>query len=204
MRYTDEEVIFKYIDNDYGLTKTASDLSMSHNTVRKILKHHDIEIKSAGNKTSVDVGSKVGMLTLIQRLPNRFYPSGHQDRQFLCKCDCGGEAIVPGAELRRSKKTNCGCQNRTGVIKSTYTPENYKELINNINQTPPPILFDKQNRKYKVGDIKGDLTILMKKSSGDFITEGDDLLVECGCGEYKKMTYDEFMNSTTCGCDNNG
>ena len=105
-------------------------------------------------------------------------------------------------QLRKEKKTNCGCQNKTGVIKSTYTPENYEELTKVIKQTPPPTLFDKQQTKYKVGDKKGGLTILMKKSSDDFISQDDELLVECDCGEYTKMTYDEFMNSTSCGCDN--
>ena len=38
----------------------------------------------------------------------------------------------------------------------------------------------------------------------DYIDKLDELFVECDCGEYKKMTYEEFMNSTTCGCDNNG
>jgi hypothetical protein len=219
MKYTDEEIIFKYIDNDYRLTKTAGDLNLGYTTVKNVLDLHGIEIKRYSGMTSIDVGSKVGMLTLIERLPNKHYPSGSQDRMFLCNCDCGGQAVVPGAELRREKKTNCGCKNKTGVVKSMYTPENYKELLNVIDNVEKPktiknltpVMVNTSNLKchhYKIGDKKDKLTILMRKQgigpTVDYIDKFDELFVECDCGEYKKMTYEEFMNSTTCGCDNNG
>ena len=222
MRYTDEQVIFAYLDNDYHLTKTARDMGLGYKGIKKILDRHQIEIKKHGGNggtSTVDVGSKVGMLTIIERLPNKQYPSGSQDRMFLCNCDCGGQAVVPGAELRKEKKTNCGCKNKTGVVKSMYTPENYKELLNVIDKVEKPktienltpIMINTSNLKchhYKIGDKKDKLTILMRKQgigpTIDYIDKFDELFVECDCGEYKKMTYEEFMNSTTCGCDNNG
>lgn len=214
MRYTDEEVIFKYIDNDFALVKTATELGISHNTLRKILKENDIEIKEPGNRTLIEVGSRVGMLCITERLQNRFYPSGSQDRQFLCKCDCGNEVIVPGAELRRGKKTNCGCQNVTGKVKSTVTLENYNDLVKinsvdkkTLNNLSNVIVSGIHSKHYQIGDKKGKMTILMRKSgigsTNPYIDKWDELLLECECGEYTKMTYDEFMNSTTCGCDNN-
>lgn len=215
MRYTDEEVIFKYIDNDLALVKTATELGISHNTLRKILIENDIEIKEPGHRTSIGIGSRVGMLLVTERLQNRIYPSGSQDRQFLCKCDCGNEAIVPGAELRRASKTSCGCQNKTGIVKSTYTPEDYKDLVRKIDSVEKKTLDNLStvivsgihSKLYQIGDKKGKMTILMRKSgigsTNPYIDKWDELLLECECGEYTKMTYDEFMNCSSCGCENN-
>jgi hypothetical protein len=119
MRYTDEEVIFKYIDNNLALVKTANDLGMSHNTIRKILLKHDIEIR--------DQGKKLGDIT-----------------------------------------------------------------------------EPKFDGRYRVGDKKDKLTILMKKTDGDYVDILDELFVECECGVMTKMMYNEFIDSTCCGCDNNG
>ena len=215
MRYTDEEVIFKYIDNDMQLVKTANELGISHNTLRKILQNNDIEIKNPGHVTAINVGSRVGMLLVTERLKNRIYPSGSQDRQFLCKCDCGGESIVAGAELRRGSKTNCGCKNKTGKTKSTYTPENHKHLLKfdsveekTLNNLSNVIVSGIHSKLYQIGDKRGKMTILMRKSgigsTNPYVDKWDELFVECDCGDYKKMTYEEFMESTSCGCDNNG
>lgn len=214
MRYTDEEVIFKYIDNDLALVKTATELGISHNTLRKILKENDIEIKEPGHRTSIEVGSRVGMLLVTERLENRIYPSGSQDRQFLCKCDCGNESIVPGAELRKGKKTNCGCQNKTGIVKSTYTSEDYKDLVRKIDSVEKKTLDNLSTvivggihgKLYQIGDKKGKMTILMRKSgigsASPYLDKWDELLVECDCGDYKRVTFEEFVESTSCGCDN--
>ena len=222
MRYTDEQVIFTYLDNDYHLTKTAKDLGLGYKGIKKILDRHEIEVKKHGGdhgNPTIDVGSKVGMLTIIERLPNLIYPSGARDKMFLCNCECGGQAVVPGAELRREKKTNCGCKNKTGVVKSKYTPENYKELLKVVDNVEKPKTLENiilhmpkthntNFNNYKIGDKKNGLTILMRKQgvgpTVDYIDKLDELFVECDCGEYKKMTYEEFMNSTTCGCENNG
>lgn len=49
-------------------------------------------------------GRTVGMLTVI-RLAER-----KNGTRWLCRCDCGNEAIVSGGELRREKTRSCGCQ----------------------------------------------------------------------------------------------
>lgn len=209
MKYTDEEVVFKYIDNNFQLVKTATELGMSHNTVRQILKDNDIEIKGNGTRSEIEVGHRVGMLVLSKRLENRVYPSGSKDKQFLCKCDCGGEVIVAGAELRNKRKTDCGCQN----VKRNYTSKNYTDLvtINSVDKKTLDNLSSVINngsnfRHYQIGDKKGNMTILMRKSgigsTSPYIDKWDELLIECDCGEYIKMSYDEFMNSPSCGCEN--
>lgn len=146
MRYTDEEVIFKYIDNDLALVKTANDLGMSHNTIRNILKKHEIEIHTPGHRTNVD--------------------------------------------KERIKKINS--------VEQPKTLENLTPILTNGSTF----------RHYKIGDKKDKLTVLMRKHgvgpTVEYIDKWDELFVECDCGEYKKMTYEEFINSTCCGCDNNG
>lgn len=52
-------------------------------------------------------GKKVGMLTVIR-------PEGRRQGQlaFLCKCECGNEAIVRGDKLRQGKAMSCGCMHK--------------------------------------------------------------------------------------------
>jgi hypothetical protein len=201
MRYTDEEVIFKYIDNNYSINKTSEELGMSWNTVKKILNDNDIESVNIQDNKSVDVGRKVGELSIKKRLENKFYPSGSQDKQFLCECICGTEVVVMGSELRKGKKTHCGCKSEK---KKSYIVTNIPELFPREPITIVKIGIPKSNGKYKIGDTKDKLTILMKKSEGDYVDSSDELFVECECGMMSKMMYDEFINSTCCGCDNNG
>ena len=201
MRYTEEEVIFKYIDNNYSINKTSEDLHMSWNTIRKILKNNDIEIVNVQDNKSVNVGLKVGDLSIKQRLENKFYPSGSQDKQFLCECVCGTEVVVAGLQLRSGKRTHCGCKNK---VKKSYIVTNIPSLFPNEPIATIKVNTPKSNGNYKVGDTKDKLTILMKKSEGEYVDSTDELFVECECGVMSKMMYDEFINSTCCGCDNNG
>ncbi len=201
MRYTDEEVIFKYIDNNYSMNKTGEDLQMSPNTIRKILVNNDIEIINPIVNKSVDVGRTVGDLKILERLENKFYPNGSQDKQFLCKCVCGSETVIASLQLRCGKKTHCGCK---GKRKKSYIVTNIPSLFPQEPIATIKIGVPKSNGKFKVGDTKDKLTILMKKSEGEQIDTTDELFVECECGMMSKMMYDEFINSTCCGCDNNG
>lgn len=50
-------------------------------------------------------GKRFGKLTVTSQF--RTTTSG---RQWLCKCDCGGEKWARGADLTRQRHTNCGCR----------------------------------------------------------------------------------------------
>lgn len=54
------------------------------------------------------VGQKFGKLTAIELLPesNKF-----NRRQYLCRCDCGNEIIVPSSSLTTNHTLSCGCLN---------------------------------------------------------------------------------------------
>lgn len=50
------------------------------------------------------IGAKFGRLTAIKEL-NKV----HNQRVFLCKCECGGSAIVRCGNLRNGNTKSCGC-----------------------------------------------------------------------------------------------
>lgn len=49
-------------------------------------------------------GRRCGRLTVIKKMP-----ADGNSAKWLCKCDCGGEAVVKGFDLRRGHTTSCGC-----------------------------------------------------------------------------------------------
>lgn len=67
-------------------------------------------------------GQKFGKLTVIKRVENHVQPSGKQYVQWLCKCDCGNETVVRGANLKRGYTQSCGC-----LIKETNSTHGLKK-----------------------------------------------------------------------------
>lgn len=58
-------------------------------------------------------GQKFGKLTVIKRADDYISPKGNHFVRWLCKCDCGNEAIVAGSSLRAKNGTkSCGCINK--------------------------------------------------------------------------------------------
>jgi hypothetical protein len=58
----------------------------------------------------VDItGQRYGRWTVIALHPER---SRWREAMWLCRCDCGAEAIVRGGSLREGGTTNCGCARR--------------------------------------------------------------------------------------------
>lgn len=51
------------------------------------------------------IGQRFGKLTVIERAPN----NSRGQRQWLCRCDCGGTRIVNTNYLRNGRTTDCGC-----------------------------------------------------------------------------------------------
>lgn len=50
-------------------------------------------------------GQRFGKLVAIKRA----YYKKNQGYLWLCKCDCGGECLVPAARLRNGNTRSCGC-----------------------------------------------------------------------------------------------
>lgn len=56
------------------------------------------------------IGQKFGLLTVVKELENRISSSGRKSRNFLCKCDCGGEVERTSSYLCNKRITSsCGC-----------------------------------------------------------------------------------------------
>ena len=55
------------------------------------------------------IGSKYGLLTILERAPDRTLPSGRHRGQYRCLCDCGNEAVVDAAYLKSGTTKSCGC-----------------------------------------------------------------------------------------------
>lgn len=56
-------------------------------------------------------GQTFGRLTVIERV----HSLKSLQAMWLCKCECGNEAVVRGADLRLGKSTSCGCYNKEVV-----------------------------------------------------------------------------------------
>lgn len=54
-------------------------------------------------------GEKFGKLTVMELAEDHITPKGNHVKQWLCKCDCGNEAIARGESLRMGKAKSCGC-----------------------------------------------------------------------------------------------
>lgn len=66
------------------------------------------------------VGERFGKLVVIERADNYRVCTMYPDEpshvttftQWRCKCDCGGEKVVLGINLRAGRTTSCGCTKR--------------------------------------------------------------------------------------------
>lgn len=78
--------------------------------VRKVItgdKLRDGSTKSCGCSSGFDdlTGQTFNMLYVDERVDNTW----DGDSRFLCKCSCGGRAIVQGASLKSNSTRSCGC-----------------------------------------------------------------------------------------------
>ena len=81
-------------------------------TVRKDSLHGPKAMKSCGcdHNTKVKVGYKSNLLTVVEDLG--VYSKTHNDKKrhwFRCKCECGGETILPSHVLLTGSIKSCGC-----------------------------------------------------------------------------------------------
>ena len=61
-------------------------------------------------------GQKFYKLTVIKRAEDYITPKGRHYVQWMCKCDCGNEAIVLGDNLKKGHSKSCGCHNIEMII----------------------------------------------------------------------------------------
>lgn len=54
-------------------------------------------------------GQKFGRLTVVERAEDYVGKSGNRKVRWLCKCECGKEAIIRGCDLKDGHTKSCGC-----------------------------------------------------------------------------------------------
>jgi len=57
---------------------------------------------------TIPAGTKFGRLTIICEEEGSYWRKSHK-REFLCRCDCGKEKVVPLDNLRTGHTLSCGC-----------------------------------------------------------------------------------------------
>lgn len=93
-------------------------LSAPQNRLRSI----ECEYKDKTGMAETSIGTQIGMLTVIERLPADEW---HRSR-WRCECDCGGETILNSAQIRRGIPNHCGCQKK--VMRSDLTGQRIGKL----------------------------------------------------------------------------
>lgn len=71
-----------------------------------------LQREKASSRKIAMVGRRFGRLLVVKELAPiiRDYGSGpHPTRNFLCRCNCGNNAIVAGGHLRNGHSKSCGC-----------------------------------------------------------------------------------------------
>lgn len=75
------------------------------------------------------IGAKFGMLTVIERGPDKILKSGHHQGTYKCLCDCGTETIVGTTALKNGTTKSCGCLKRAGNPVINLVGRTYGKLL---------------------------------------------------------------------------
>lgn len=65
-------------------------------------------------------GKRFGRLTVVKRADDYVTPNGQHRPRWMCKCDCGNEAVVWGMSLRNKTTQSCGCLHRERFTRKKY------------------------------------------------------------------------------------
>lgn len=85
-------------------------------------------------------GKRIGRLLVIRRQGTR-----RNNALWLCRCDCGNEKLIAGADLRSGKVFSCGCQK----IEHTTKHGGYKERLYSIWSAMRDRCNNSSNKNYK-------------------------------------------------------
>ena len=89
-------------------------------------------------------GQKFGKLTVIKRVEN----SKWNETRWLCKCECGNEAIVNYGKLAYKHTTSCGCYARELFVNNVSKHNLRKTRLYNIWAGMKQRCFNKNSKAY--------------------------------------------------------
>lgn len=119
---------------------------LSVDDVKECFKNHISFLDFMKNNQIIDeTGKKYGHLTVLKRVKNDKYNRAC----WLCKCDCGNEIVVEGAQLRNGHYISCGCEknkkikelSRTHGLSNTSTYQSWLGMKSRC--------YNKKNPRYK-------------------------------------------------------
>ena len=120
------------------------------------------------------IGSQYGLLTVLERAPDKILPTGRHQGRFRCRCQCGNEVEVAASRLKSGQTKSCGCLHPGG----------------------------KMGLKDLTGQTFGKLTVIER--ADDYITPKGFHRVawkcKCSCGREKVVTAIALSSGKTKSC----
>ena len=95
-------------------------------------------------------GQRFGRLTVVKRMPN----NTSNKVVWLCRCDCGKDAVVIGSRLYTGKTKSCGCIARESTI-ARSTKHGYRAEQKHLYATRLNMIHRCNNPKDKTYDYYG-------------------------------------------------
>ena len=123
-----------------------------------------------------ELGKKYGRLTVVEQVKI----PGKKSAYWRCKCDCGGEKIVRGCDLRSGGTQSCGCLKRENV-------RNLRKIAH-------------RHKAYDfTGERFGRLLVLYK---GGRCSSGSRWICRCDCGNIVDVrgVCLKYGYTHSCGC----
>ena len=115
-----------------------------------------------------EIGNKYGKLTILERAPK---PEGRpKGAYWLCKCECGNQKVVRGADLRAGGVNSCGC------------------------------LLGKHSIKNEIGNKYGKLTVIAESSEREYGSVCWICICECGNETIVAGDSLRSGQTKSCGC----
>lgn len=76
-------------------------------------------------------GMRFGRLTVLRRGEDKVAQSGRHEKRWVCKCDCGNEALIQGSNLKNGHTKSCGCAKSEVLkqIKNDLTGQRFGRLV---------------------------------------------------------------------------
>lgn len=152
----------------------------------KAKRHHSCKRCQNGRTVIDEMLSKkeFGKLTIIERADDTFTKKGTVIDWWRCKCKCGSEVLVRGANLRNGHTSSCGCYRLEMLSSETYQSKYEKAVSLFLDEKG--VCYQTQKTFPNLVGVGGNLL------SYDFCVDIDNqlYLIECnGLQHYESVDF---------------
>ena len=85
--------------------------------------------KVLANSEEYMMGRKFGMLTVMGRGEEHYFPNGRHRDRWICKCECRNVKSILGPDLRNNSVKSCGCLLKKGTHKIVQRMVRYEKQM---------------------------------------------------------------------------